>query len=249
MTFLYKGEEQMTEMFQLDIFGQEVLLDENGAHRLTGKEYASVVREQMMYYAPAELELQQILAVILGNVAPEVCGYLAACGIRDLANMTVDEFKKFNGIGETAASRLVAAFALAKKIACSPPNVRPTVKSPKDAAELVMEEMRYLTQEHFMCLYLNTKNELLKKQTVFIGSLNTSIVHPRECFKEAIKCSAASVICIHNHPSGQSTPSVQDIQVTYRLKEAGNVLGIELTDHIIIGDGCFYSLREKGHIK
>mgnify|MGYP001946399917 FL=1 len=108
--------------------------------------------------------------------------------------------------------------------------------------------MRFLNQEHFVCLYLNTKNQVIHKQTVFIGSLNASIVHQREVFREAFRRSAASIICIHNHPSGDPTPSREDIEVTRRLKECGRMIGIEILDHIIIGDKRFVSLKEKGYL-
>ncbi len=97
-------------------------------------------------------------------------------------------------------------------------------------------------------LYLNTKNQVMHKKTVFIGSLNASIVHPREVYKEAIKRSAASIICIHNHPSGDPTPSREDIEVTRRLVECGRLVGIELLDHLIIGDKTYVSLKEKGYV-
>ncbi|KHF28037.1 hypothetical protein LR68_03097 [Anoxybacillus sp. BCO1] len=111
-----------------------------------------------------------------------------------------------------------------------------------------MEDMRFLSQEHFVVLYLNTKNQVMHKKTVFIGSLNASIVHPREVYKEAIKRSAASIICIHNHPSGDPTPSREDIEVTRRLVECGRLVGIELLDHLIIGDKTYVSLKEKGYV-
>ncbi|HDR6242880.1 TPA: DNA repair protein RadC [Bacillus cereus] len=101
---------------------------------------------------------------------------------------------------------------------------------------------------NFICLYLNTKNQVIHRQTIFIGSLNTSIVHPREVFKEAFRRAAASIICLHNHPSGDPTPSREDIAVTKRLVECGQIIGIEVLDHIIIGDHKFVSLKEKGHI-
>lgn len=100
----------------------------------------------------------------------------------------------------------------------------------------------------FTCLYLNTKNQVLHKHTVFIGSLNSSIVHPREIFKEAFKRSAASFICVHNHPSGDPTPSREDIEVTQRLLECGKLIGIQLLDHLVIGDQKFVSLKEKGYL-
>lgn len=108
--------------------------------------------------------------------------------------------------------------------------------------------MKHLTQEHFIVLFLDTKNYIIGQKTIFIGSLNKAIVHPREVFKEAIKRSSASVICAHNHPSGDATPSQQDIQLTHRLYEAGELIGIRLLDHLIIGDNQFTSLKEKGYL-
>ena len=111
-----------------------------------------------------------------------------------------------------------------------------------------MPDMVSLQQEHFVDLFLNVKNQILHKQTIFIGSLNASIVHPREIFREAVKRSAASIICAHNHPSGNPTPSAEDVDVTKRLLEAGKLMGIELLDHVIIGDHQFISLKEKGYM-
>ena len=108
--------------------------------------------------------------------------------------------------------------------------------------------MKHLTQEHFVVLFLDTKSFVVSKKTIFIGSLNKAIVHPREVFKEAIKRSSASVICAHNHPSGDPTPSEQDIGLTHRLYEAGELIGIKLLDHLIIGDDQFVSLKEKGYL-
>src|SRR5690625_7874704 len=111
-----------------------------------------------------------------------------------------------------------------------------------------MEEMRSLNQEHFVTLFLNTKNQIIHRQTIFIGSLNASIVHPREVFREAVKRSAASIIVAHNHPSGDPTPSQEDIHVTWRLVESGKMTGIELLDHLIIGNRKFVSLKEKEYL-
>jgi len=99
-----------------------------------------------------------------------------------------------------------------------------------------------------VCLFLNTKNHVIGKQTIFVGSLDASIVHPREVFKEAIRRSSASVICLHNHPSGDPTPSREDIAITHTLREAGELVGISLLDHVIIGDGKYISLKEQGYL-
>ena len=128
------------------------------------------------------------------------------------------------------------------------PDERYAIRSPEDAVQLVMEEMRFLQQEHFVCMFLNTKNRVIEKKCIFIGSLNSSVVHPREIFREAIRCSAAGVICVHNHPSGDPTPSQEDLEITKRLYNAGEMIGIDLIDHLIIGDQLYYSMREKGLI-
>lgn len=114
--------------------------------------------------------------------------------------------------------------------------------------QILTEQLRYLQKEHFVCLFLNTKNHVIGQETLSMGSLNASIVHPREVFRAAIKCSSASIICAHNHPSGDPTPSPEDISLTARLLQAGEIIGIDVLDHLIIGDSSFVSLKEKGHM-
>lgn len=123
-----------------------------------------------------------------------------------------------------------------------------TISSPKDAYEMIKEQLEGLDREQFIVACLNTKNEPTNITVVSVGSLNKAIVHPREVFKTAILSNAASVMAFHNHPSGDTTPSDQDIQLTHRLVEAGELLGIKLLDHLIIGDGSFTSLKEKGYL-
>lgn len=120
------------------------------------------------------------------------------------------------------------------------------IKTPEDAAGLVMEEMRHLDREHFRALLLNAKNQVIGQEIISIGTLNSSAVHPRELFKNAIKRSAAAIILIHNHPSGDPSPSREDLEVTRRLIEVGHIIGIEILDHLIIGDNRFSSLKAKG---
>lgn len=169
-------------------------------------------------------------------------------GITLLKDAAVEELTAIKGIGAAKAVQLLAAVEFGKRMHKMKPVERYMIRSPEDGADFIMEEMRDLKQEHFICLFLNTKNQVLHRQTIFIGSLNASIVHPREVFKEAVKRSAASIICAHNHPSGDPTPSQEDIQVTQRLKECGKMIGIELLDHIVIGDRTFISLKEKGYL-
>ncbi|WP_343287998.1 JAB domain-containing protein [Turicibacter bilis] len=123
-----------------------------------------------------------------------------------------------------------------------------TISSPKDAYEMIKEQLEGLDREQFIIACLNTKNEPMNISVVSVGTLNKAIVHPREVFKTAILSNAASIMAFHNHPSGETTPSQQDIQVTNRLYEAGELLGIKLLDHLIIGDGTFTSLKEKDYL-
>ncbi|MDQ0224710.1 RadC family protein [Metabacillus niabensis] len=212
-------------------------------------------RERLINDGPDKLSNQELLAIILRtgtskesvlNLSQKLLKHFE--GLRMLTNATVEEITSISGIGKAKAAQIIAAMELGRRINRLTYDDRYTIRSPQDGANYVMDEMRFLSQEHFVCLYLNTKNQVLHKQTVFIGSLNASIVHPREVFKEAFKRSAASVICVHNHPSGDPTPSREDIEVTKRLTECGKMLGIELLDHLIIGDQKYVSLKEKGYV-
>ncbi|MBN6186517.1 DNA repair protein RadC [Aneurinibacillus sp. BA2021] len=213
-------------------------------------------RERMMQAGPGALSNAELLAILLRTGSAEESVLSLSCrvlqqvgGLRGLKSVSFEELTSIKGIGPAKALLLLAGLELGKRIGSALPSDKITIRSPQDAADIMMEELRYHTQEHFVCLYLNTKNHIIGRETIFIGSLNSSIVHPREVYKEAIRRSSASVICLHNHPSGDASPSREDIDVTRRLQEAGRILGIELLDHIIIGDGQFYSLKEKGHFQ
>lgn len=167
---------------------------------------------------------------------------------RELINCSVEELSRIKGISRKKALQLKATLELGKRVYNAPGQALPTVKSPQDAADLIMSDMRYLNQEHFRILLLNRKGKLLSIETISIGGLHSTLVHPRECFKPAIKRSAASIILAHNHPSGDPAPSTDDIELTKRLIEAGELLGISILDHIIIGDDNWVSLRSLGVI-
>ncbi len=212
-------------------------------------------RERFKKFGPSSLSNQELLAIILrtGTKQESVLQLSQRLlsefdGLCMLKEATLEELTKIKGIGEAKAIQLLASIELGRRISNMTYGERYVIRTPEDGANYVMEEMRFLTQEHFVCLYLNTKNEVIHKQTIFIGSLNASIVHPREVFKEAFRRSAASIICFHNHPSGHPAPSREDIEVTKRLAEVGKMIGIELLDHIIIGDKRYVSLKEKGYI-
>lgn len=212
-------------------------------------------RERMINEGPTSLSNQELLAILLrtGSKNESVMQLSNRLlqqfeGLKLLQEASIEEMTTIKGIGEAKAIMIQAALELGKRINRLQMDQRYVIRSPEDGANYVMEDMRFLSQEHFVCLYLNTKNQVLHRQTIFIGSLNASIVHPREVFKEAFRRSAASMICIHNHPSGDPTPSREDIEVTKRLVECGKMIGIELLDHIIIGDHKFVSLKEKGYV-
>ncbi|WP_442636719.1 RadC family protein [Rossellomorea marisflavi] len=212
-------------------------------------------RERLIQSGPASLSHQEIIAILLrtgtkSESVLQVSNRLLTSfeGLNLLKDASLEEITSINGIGLAKAVQLMAAVELGRRISNLGFDDRYSIRSPEDGANYVMNDMRFLSQEHFVCLYLNTKNQVLHKQTIFIGSLNASIVHPREVFKEAFRRSAASIICVHNHPSGDPTPSREDIEVTKRLVECGRIIGIDVLDHLIIGEKKFISLKEKGYL-
>ncbi|GGD03558.1 hypothetical protein N780_02870 [Pontibacillus chungwhensis BH030062] len=212
-------------------------------------------RERLIRLGARQLSNQELLAILLGTgTKKESVTSLSQRllvhfeGLLLLKDATIEELTAIKGIGEAKAVNVLAALEIGKRIHFHKPTERYTIRSPEDGADYVMEEMRDLKQEHFVVLFLNTKNQVVHRQTIFIGSLNASIVHPREVFKEAVKRSAASIICAHNHPSGDPSPSQEDIHVTRRLIECGKMLGIEVLDHLVIGDHKYVSLKEKGYL-
>ncbi|MFC7783107.1 DNA repair protein RadC [Rossellomorea sp. GCM10028870] len=212
-------------------------------------------RERLIQSGAASLSNQELLAILLrtGTKSQSVLQLANRLlnhfdGLNLLKDASLEEITKTKGIGLAKAVQIMAAVEFGRRISNLAFDDRYSIRSPEDGANYVMNDMRFLAQEHFVCLYLNTKNQVLHKQTIFIGSLNASIVHPREVFKEAFRRSAASIICIHNHPSGDPTPSREDIEVTKRLVECGRIIGIDILDHLIIGEKKFISLKEKGYL-
>ncbi len=212
-------------------------------------------RERLAKLGAQQVSNQELLSILLGTgtktesvqqLAQRVLMHFE--GINLLRDSTLEELTAIKGIGTVKAVIVLAAIELGNRINQLKPQERYCIRSPEDGANFVMEEMRMLKQEHFVVIFLNTKNQVIHRQTVFIGSLNASIVHPREVFREAVKRAAASIICCHNHPSGDPSPSQEDIQVTKRLAECGKMIGIELLDHLVIGDHKFISLKEKGYV-
>jgi DNA repair protein RadC len=165
-----------------------------------------------------------------------------------LRSITIDELIEIKGIGRTKAIQILAAIELGYRANATIIERGYQIKSPTDCADYIGEEVKHLEQEHFIALYLDTKNRILAKKTLFVGSLNRSIVHPREVFKEALKHGCASIIVVHNHPSGDPTPSTQDVTITKRLMEVGEVMGIEVLDHLVIGTQGYISMKEEKYI-
>lgn len=212
-------------------------------------------RERLLREGPGLLTDGELLAILLRTGTADASAVDLAThllsrfgGLRALVQAGAEELGAVKGIGPAKAAQVKAALELGRRVASSCPETRPTIRNPEDAAYLVMEEMRHLDREYFSVLLLNTKNQVVARETVSIGTLNSSTVHPRELFKSAIRRSAAAVILVHNHPSGDPTPSREDIEVTRRLMQAGEIVGIEVLDHLIIGDNKYTSLKAKGMI-
>lgn len=212
-------------------------------------------RERMMQYGASSLSNAELLAILLRTgTASQSAVHIAervlsqTGGLKGLTDSTIETLVQIKGVGPAKAIQVLAGVELGRRISRLMPDERLAIRSPQDAAEFMMDELQHLTQEHFVCLFLNTKNEVIGKETIFVGSLNASIVHPREIFRKAIQRASAAIICLHNHPSGDPTPSAEDRHVTRRLREAGRIVGIEVLDHIIIGEQRFYSMKEQEQI-
>lgn len=212
-------------------------------------------RERMMQYGAKSLSNAELLAILLRTgTASQSAVHIAerilsqTSGLKGLTESTIETLVQIKGVGPAKAVQILAGVELGRRISRTIPEERLTVRSPQDAADFMMDELQHLTQEHFVCLFLNTKNQVISKETIFVGSLNASIVHPREIFRKAVQRASAALICLHNHPSGDPAPSAEDRNVTRRLKEAGMILGIDVLDHIIIGEQRFYSMKENGQM-
>lgn len=209
----------------------------------------AIAKEELVFYGSENTSLQNLLAVLIGPKAnPSITGQLASLGVKGLSTLSKAELLTFEGIGETIADRIQACLGLAGLMNKHKLENKYIVRSPEDAAKY-LSDMSLLDQEHFDVIFLNTKNVVIGRKTIFKGSLNASIVHPREIYREALKIGAASIIAAHPHPSGDPSPSREDIEVTKRLAEVGKTVGIELIDHVIIGEnGRYTSLKEKGYL-
>ena len=209
-------------------------------------------QEKMLYAGAGGLSNSELLALIIRTgtgdksavrLADEVISY-ANDNTGGLGSAEVKELTEIDGIGEAKACSIVAAMELSKRLISGQQGaVRIRIRDSRQVAEILMEEMMYEKREFFMTLNLNSKLQVESKSVISIGSLDSAPVHPREVFGPAVRRGAAAVVVAHNHPSGDPTPSPQDIDVTKRLIKASEILGIRLLDHVIVGNGCFTSMK------
>ena len=208
-------------------------------------------RERMDMLGAAQLSDKELLAILLATGSRE-CSALDLAeqmlqkhgGLDGLKDLSLAELMEQKGIGTAKATTIAAAIELGKRINNGVQQYKPLIQNSADAAQLMMGRMRDLDREHFQVLLLDQKNTLLAVEMISIGTLSSSLVHPREVFKQAIRRSASGMILVHNHPSGNCMPSQNDRQVTQRLKQAGEIIGIDVIDHIIIGKDSYYSFCE-----
>ncbi len=204
-----------------------------------------------MSLGPGALSDAELLALVINTGAPGETALdlarrlLATVGLKNLINCPVEEISALHGIGPAKAARIQAALELGRRLGQNS-QPRPVVRGPKDAADQVMGSMRHLEQENFRILVLNTKNQVMACELISVGGLNFASLTPRDVFKGPLRRGAASIILCHNHPSGDPTPSNEDVEITRRIQEAGRLLGIEVLDHLVIGENCYVSLRERG---
>ncbi len=215
-------------------------------------------REKLLARGETSLNEHELLAIILGQgtrdiSALELANQLLSTykGLRHLQDASLEELIQAKGIGPAKAASIKAAVEIGRRVAIDS-ETRFLIKCPEDVKQYVnqvlLKEMRDYDREHFLVLYLDRKGGVIAKENVSVGGLHSSIVHPREVFKTAVKRSAASIILAHNHPSGDPAPSREDIDITRRLIDAGNIMGIEIIDHVIIGENTYCSFKEKGLI-
>lgn len=222
-------------------------------HRIKDLGRGDRPRERLKAQGAQALSNAELLAVLLRTgvaglnavqLAQELLGRFQ--GLTGLHAADYAELVKTHGVGPAKAAQLKAAIELGRRLAAAEPGERPIIQSPAQAAELLMYEMGALEKEHLRVLLLDTRNRLQRIVEVYRGSLNSSLIRIAEVFRDAVRSNAASIIVAHNHPSGDPSPSPEDVAVTKALIEAGKLLDIEVLDHLIIGRGRFVSIKSKG---
>lgn len=210
-------------------------------------------RERLGKYGAEALSAQELLALVLGrgipkksvmNIAQELLSKFG--NIKAISEATIEELSQIRGIGFAKAAQIKACFELGKRQDLEPELIDCDIKNPQNVVRAIRASIKDKAKEHFKLIILNPRNKIIAISTISIGTLNASLVHPREVFKEAIIHNAASIVLCHNHPSGDTEPSEEDLNITKRLIEAGKILGIEVLDHIIIAKDDFCSFKERG---
>lgn len=209
-------------------------------------------REKLIKYGVDTLSNIEILAIMLRTGSKKVTALdlaskllLQAANLKNLSEYSIEELKAIEGIGNAKATQIKAAFELGRRLSSSK-DKETIINSPADLAEILIARMGHFKQERFDVVLLDTKNKIIAIKNIFKGSLASTLVHPREVFKFAIKRSSSSIILAHNHPSGDLTASDEDIKLTKRMMEAGKIVGIEVLDHLVIGSESYNSLKNKG---
>ncbi|TES89638.1 MAG: JAB domain-containing protein [Anaerolineales bacterium] len=227
--------------------------EQSASYRITDLAESDRPRERLARLGPQALNSAELLAILLrvgvkGENAVQVGQRLLQTfgGIRGLHKATFEEVKSQRGLGEAKAASIKAAIELGRRLSLEAPEERPVIHSPADAAALVMYEMSALEQEHLRVMLLDTRNQVIDIVELYHGSLNISMIRVGEVFKPAVRRNSASIIVVHNHPSGDPTPSPDDVAVTRAIIEAGKLLDIEVLDHLVIGQGKYVSLKERG---
>ncbi len=210
-------------------------------------------RERLARVGPQALSSAELLAIILRtgvkgeNVVAMASRLLAQHGgLGGLSRVELAQLAQEHGLGPAKASQLLAALELGRRLMAESPEERYQIRAPQDAANLLIPLIGHQEQEHFVVLYLDTRNRVLDREVLYKGSLNTSLVRVAEVFRGAIRRNCAGIIVAHNHPSGDPSPSPEDIALTRRLVEAGKLVEVDLLDHVIVGHNRHVSLRERG---
>jgi DNA repair protein RadC len=210
-------------------------------------------RERLLRVGPSALSSAELISIIVRTGVPGQSALALATsvlqafgGVRGIASVSTQDLSTQKGIGPAKAVQIKAAIELGKRAFMLEPEDLVQINGPRDVAQLIIGDMRYLDREHFRVVILNAKNRVEDVVTISIGCLDSSLAHPREVFRECVRRNCARVILVHNHPSGDPTPSDADIAITRRLASCGMILGIEVLDHIIVGDNRYQSLKELG---
>ncbi len=210
-------------------------------------------REKLLQYGASALSDIELLAILLRtgttsksvlHLAEDVLAQYKDKGLAAIMHISPQEIASIHGIGLAKAATVVAAVELGRRLSERAARTLEKVEGPEDVARYVIPSLRFEQKEHFLAMFLDIRNRILTLSTISVGSLTSSIAHPREVFREAIRYSAASVILVHNHPSGDPAPSREDIQLTKQMMKAGEIMGIPVLDHVVVAGDNFVSLKE-----